>query len=169
MWLTGERRRALLYVVAYAAIGLFWASYWQIILAGAGAAQDKASAMGLASLMAHVVSLVADFSADAPLTMAANIARFIAWQNSALIPLAVAAWPAIREGEGIARAACGRDRADDHRHVHPAALARPWLGYRYLHGLIGVFAYSPVMAGLASAAMNGAGSSWPPQRLSPWL
>ncbi len=157
MWLTGERRRALLYVVAYAAIGLFWASYWQIILAGAGAAQDKASAMGLSSLMAHVVSLVADFSADAPLTMAANIARFIAWQNLALIPLVVAAWPAIRKGEGIARPlAAGIGLT-----IIAMSILLPWQGlgwgYRYLHGLIESFC---LLAGYGWVSVRGDERRW---------
>ena len=152
MWFSGERRRVLVFVLAYAAIGLFWMIYWQFVLAGAGAAQDKASASGIAYIGAKVVELLSKATADAPLTMGANLLRFIAWQNLALIPLATAAWPAIRNGEGIARPlAAGIGLT-----ILAMLVLLPWQGlgwgYRYLHGLIGSFC---LLAGYGWISVGG--------------
>src|SRR6185503_4596412 len=47
LWFSGERWRALVYMAAYSMIGLFWVSYWQIVLAGSGTGGDQASASGM--------------------------------------------------------------------------------------------------------------------------
>lgn len=139
LWLRGERGRALVYVLAYAAIGLFWISYWQLVLAGAGAGQEAASASGGALLVSRLMGFLAKIDSDAPLTMGFNVLRFIAWQNPLLIPLAVAAWPAIRNDEGIARPLF----AGIVLTFLAMLLLLPWQGlgwgYRYWHGVVGSF------------------------------
>ena len=136
-------RRAALYILAYAAIGLFWASYWQLVLPAGGvaaAALDGAQQQGVQRLLSQIAELVTAFSVVGPVVMALNLLRFAAWNHLLLLPLAFLAWPLIRRGEGIAR---------------PLALGivlmltlllvlLPWQGhgwgYRYLHGFLGSFA-----------------------------
>ena len=153
LWLSGRRRRALVYVGAYAAIGLFWASYWQIVLAGAGAG-DRAAESGLAYLFARVSALVAAMGPSSFSTMSFNLLRFAAWNNVVLVPLALLAWPAIRRGDGIARPLA----AGIILTLAAMMILLPWQGlgwgYRYLHGLIGNFC---LLAGYGWLATAGEG------------
>jgi hypothetical protein len=137
LWLSGQRRRALVSVGAYAAIGLFWASYWQLMLAGAGGPGDPAGSTGLHSLFERLTGLLnamepANFS-----IMTFNLLRLVAWNNVVLIPLALLAWPAIRRGEGIARPLAAGILLT----LVVMLILMPWQGlgwgYRYLHGFIG--------------------------------
>jgi hypothetical protein len=153
MWLGGERRRAAVYVAAYAVIGLFWVCYWQILFAGAGAGQQgAAAASGFSYLAGRIAGFLAKLTLDAPLTMGANVLRFVAWQNLALIPLAAAAWPAIRKAEGIARPLL----AGIVLTIAAMLVLLPWQGlgwgYRYLHGLIGNFC---LLAGYGWISVSG--------------
>jgi hypothetical protein len=139
LWLRKERGRALFYVLSYAAISLFWVSYWQLVLSGAGVEKGAASAAGASFLLARIAVLFADLSIDAPLTMGFNLLRFIAWQNPLLIPLAIASWPAIRSDEGIARPLAAGILLT----IAAMLVLIPWQGlgwgYRYMHGMIGSF------------------------------
>jgi hypothetical protein len=152
MWFNGERRRAIVYVAAYAIIGVFWASYWQLVLSTAGDA--TASGAGLSLLLSRVIGLLENVSIEAPLTMGANLLRFAAWQNLALIPLAVAAWLAIRRGEGISRPLAGGIALT----IVAMLVLLPWQGlgwgYRYLHGLIGNFC---LLAGYGWISLGSSG------------
>ena len=69
--------------------------------------------------------------------MIANLLRFVTWQNLALLPLMLFAWPAVRRGEGIA----GPLLAGVVLTIAAMAFLLPYQamgwGYRYLHGLIG--------------------------------
>lgn len=136
LWFSGGRRRAALYVAAYLLIGLFWASYWQIALAGAGAAAEQGPG-GLSYLFARLLAQLAAIDWSALMLTMLNLARFLAWQNILVLPLALLAWPAIRRGEGVARPlAAGIVLA-----VLAMLILLPWQGhgwgYRYLHGLLG--------------------------------
>jgi hypothetical protein len=139
LWLRKERGRALVYGLSYAAIGLFWVSYWQLVLSGAGVENSAASATGASFLAARIAALLGHISIDAPLTMGFNLLRFIAWQNPLLLPLAIMSWPAIRRDEGIARPLA----AGIILTILAMLVLLPWQGlgwgYRYLHGLIGSF------------------------------
>ena len=134
--LRGERGRALLYVLGYGAIGLFWASWWQI-LAAVGGGGGAAGAGELAGLATLGLDLVGRFEPSALLTMGFNLARFVAWQNLLLLPLALLAWPAVRHDEGLARPLAAGILLT---FVAMLALLPSqgfgW-GYRYLHGHIG--------------------------------
>ena len=137
LWLRGERGRAAAYVAAYAAIGLFWASWWQIVLAGAPAAEGAVAQSGIAFLWAKFSALLARVDLDGLLLMAMNLLRFVAWQHLLLVPFALLAWRALRRGEGIARPLAGGVLLT----VATMLVLLPWQGhgwgYRYLHGLIG--------------------------------
>ncbi|MGZ2411721.1 hypothetical protein ACUXST_001118 [Sphingomonas sp. F9_3S_D5_B_2] len=133
----GERKLALLYAAAYAAIILWWAVFPAL------AAPEVASAVQQApstSLMARVTTAFAERRGDTGITMFLNLVRFVAWQNLALIPLLSAAIPLAIRGRGL-----------------PAALLLGiclWLafitvvipfqghgwGFRYLHPYLGSFA-----------------------------
>jgi hypothetical protein len=137
LWLARRWRRALVYTLGYAAIGLFWISYWQILLAGAGVAGDQASATGAAHLVERVITLLGGIDASAFSITAFNLLRFLSWQNLILLPFALLAWPALRRGEGLARPLAAGLLLT----VAAMLVLLPWQGlgwgYRYLHGLVG--------------------------------
>lgn len=148
-------RRAALYLVGYAAIGLFWASYWQIVLAATGMATGGAEGKGLTLLAERVLELLLSVDPlNAFLLMLLNLTRFAAWQHLLLLPLVLLAWPAVRRGDGIARSlAGGIGLMLLTLLILLPAQGYGW-GYRYLHGFLGSFA---LLAGygwtsLASAA-----------------
>lgn len=137
LWTSRQRRRAIAYAIAYAAIGLFWASYWQIVLTGVGAQVAPAESGALASLTDRAFGLIAAMDLTAFSNMSFNLLRFLAWNNIVLVPLALLAWPAIRRSEGIARPLAAGVLLT----VVAMLVLMPWQGlgwgYRYLHGLIG--------------------------------
>lgn len=140
LWLLArsEWRRALLYIGGYAAICLFWLLiYPALLLEQAGAA---AAAPALADHSENeIIGVITRLLGLSPMILMANAARFAAWQNMLLLPLALLSLRLVRRnwaGQGI---------------VHPLLLAcligvvtmgyyqgHGW-GYRYLHGLIGCF------------------------------
>jgi hypothetical protein len=140
MWFSGERRRALAYVGAYAAIGLFWICYWQIALAGLGGGHATPGPGGVGYLVERVRLLLVSINGSAFTLMALNLARMLAWQNLLLVPLALLAWPAIRRGQGIARPLAAGIALT----FVTMLILIPWQGhgwgYRYLHGFLGSFA-----------------------------
>jgi hypothetical protein len=165
LWLDRRWAAALLYSVAYAAIGLFWASWWDIAYALMDF-EGSARQMGAGGLVGRVWALVsARDLADAPL-MARNLARFVAWQN----PLATALFmlggvAAFRAGGAVRALLLG---------ILLTALAvaiilpfqgHGW-GYRYLHGLIGSacliagWTWSRLTAGLAPGERGKAGAAF---------
>lgn len=137
LWLAGERRRALTYVAAYAAIGLFWASYWQIVLVGADLSSGQGSANGIDYLIGRTVDLLWTMELAAFPTMTFNLLRFAAWQNIVLVPLALLAWPALRRGEGISRPLMAGVLLTLVAMLVLMPLQGLGWGYRYVHGLIG--------------------------------
>jgi hypothetical protein len=137
LWFAGQRWRAVAYVAAYAMIGLFWVSYWQIALSTVGAPDAQTSAHGIDNLLSRIVQLLASLDTNALEMMSFNLLRFMAWQNLVLLPLALLAWPVLRRGDGIARPlALGVLLT-----IAAMLVLMPWQGlgwgYRYLHGLIG--------------------------------
>ncbi|HYD12655.1 MAG TPA: hypothetical protein VEC11_07395 [Allosphingosinicella sp.] len=163
LWFAGQRRRALLYLAAYALIGLFWASYWQIVLAGTDAGAGAAGGSGgLSFLIARVLTQLQAIDLAGFGLMALNLARFVSWQNILLLPLALLAWPLIRRGEGVARPLAGGILLT----LLAMAILLPWQGhgwgYRYLHGCIGSFCllagygWKALADGPAAARLRGA-------------
>lgn len=136
LWFARQRLRALVYVGAYAAIGLFWICYWQLILP-AHAAQGDAAGGGLAFLFSRLLSQLTSIDASAIPLMLLNLARLLSWQSLFVLPLLVLAWPAIRRGDGIARPLA----AGVLLLFLAMLILLPWQGhgwgYRYLHGFLG--------------------------------
>jgi len=134
----GEWRTASAYLVSYAIFGLFWISWPHLVAmsAGLGAASGPASGGG-GFVAERVLPLLTSHEPQTiPLTIA-NLLRFATWENLALLPLILFAWPAVRRGEGIAAPLI----AGVVLTVAAMAFLLPYQamgwGYRYLHGLIG--------------------------------
>jgi hypothetical protein len=134
----GEWRTALVYLCCYALFALFWISWPHIVAMTAGVASASGSAQGGGGFIAdRVIPLLLHREPQTIPLMIANLLRFVAWQNLALLPLMLLAWPAIRRGDGIAGAlAAGVLLTIAAMTFLLPYQAMGW-GYRYLHGLIG--------------------------------
>ena len=119
-------------------IGVFWASYRELVLAGIDhGTGGNAAHLGIAGLVAQIAELLGRFDSDGIALMTANLLRFAAWQHLLLLPLAGAAFGAIRRGDGIARPLAGGVLLT----LAATFVLMPYQGhgwgYRYLHGLLG--------------------------------
>jgi hypothetical protein len=134
----GEWRTALAYAGCYAVFGLFWISYPHLVAISAGLDSQAGPAAGTGAFIAdRILPLLTVREPQTIPLMEANLLRFVAWQNLALVPLMMLAWPAVRQNEGIARPlAVGIALT-----LAAMAFLMPYQaigwGYRYLHGLIG--------------------------------
>jgi hypothetical protein len=136
-----ERRWRLgaLYVVAYAAICAFWASYWPMLFAVVGSGAPVAAMVGPppASLAARVLEMLGDFSPDAFGTMDSNLIRFFTWQNLLTVPLAlIGGAAAMRAGGTMRSLALGFILTTAVVFLVMPYQGHGW-GYRYWHGLLG--------------------------------
>jgi hypothetical protein len=130
-------RLAAFYVASYAAIGVFWIVYWQLLLASHGIAIEAASSMGVSFFIERVASMLAYFSLSGPETMVQNLLRFAAWQHPlmlvALVPGMALGWQA----GGVLRSLTGGIVLT----LLAMLILLPYQdigwGYRYVHGLIG--------------------------------
>jgi hypothetical protein len=137
LWASGRRPLALTYGVSYAAICLFWISYWQIVLAWQGMSPQDSGDAGPLYFMVRVVSLLASFHWTGVGLMLKNVLRFVDWQNPMLLPLSFLAYRSIRDGSGIARElTTGVILTLAAMFILMPDQGVGW-GYRYLHGLIG--------------------------------
>ncbi|HET8611780.1 MAG TPA: hypothetical protein VFL92_03335 [Sphingomonas sp.] len=158
-WLRGDRRLAILYAIAYAAILLFWIGAYPVILsrllspphaavashalhavhAGAPHRADTIDHTILRSLKSAYLYASIKVGRLAQLDPLLNLSRFAAWQNLLMLPLAIAgmrlvpaAW---RDRESLAfplTVTCLIGLATMIYQAHG------W-GYRYLHGDLGGF------------------------------
>jgi len=131
--------RAVVYGLGYAAIGIFWISYWSIAFALSGIAGNGGGAAisGVAQLALVAATLVKGFGLASVVMMFVNVLRLVAWQHILIVPLAVLAWPAIRRAEGSARPLAGGILLT----LIAMFVLMPnqgygW-GYRYEHGMLG--------------------------------
>lgn len=137
MLLDRRWRFAALYVCSYAAIGVFWIAYWQLLLIAHGIASEGAGAVGTSFFIARVAQMLGDFSRSGPETMLQNVLRFAAWQHPLmlvlLVPGSVCAWKA----RGIFRSLAAGIALT----LIAMLILLPYQdigwGYRYVHGLIG--------------------------------
>ncbi len=128
----------LAYVIAYLAIGLFWAMFTKFtIYAQAGEAIHELG--GVSRYIERALRLLDAFTIGSVPLMAANTVRFFAWQNLLLLPLLLAAFMAVRRSKDLLQYAMFGAFV-----VTPAAMmiltafqGHGW-GYRYMHGLIGL-------------------------------
>lgn len=139
LWFERRRKLAAYYTVVYAAIGLFWISYWSLVLGAASPQIGQSADVGLSFLVHRFVHLI-DLSPAAIGFMILNLYRFLAWQNPLTIPLAIFGllcfrnWkdPLVHLAIGIALT------------LLAVTMLMPFQGhgwgYRYLHGLLGSFA-----------------------------
>ncbi len=139
LWRPGSRGRAIAYLVAYAAIGLFWSSYGHVALGSASMSPAPGAGSGPGQLAAQALELLASVRTTNVVTMVLNLLRFLSWQNVMLLPLAALGWAAARRSGGIAwPLATGIALT-----TAAMLLLLPWQGhgwgYRYWHGLIGSF------------------------------
>jgi hypothetical protein len=163
LWASGRRPLALTYVVSYAAICLFWISYWQIVLEWQGMSPQDSGDAGPLYFMARVVSLLASFRWTGVGLMLTNVLRFVDWQNPMLLPLSFLAYRSIRDGSRIARElTTGVILTLAAMFILMPDQGLGW-GYRYLHGLIGSLS---LLAGYgwialsARATRNEMATSW---------
>jgi hypothetical protein len=137
LWQSKRHSLALVYVASYAAIALFWVDYWNLVLTAQGVAPQNLNNTGLAFFIVRAFVFANNLQwAGLDLTLK-NVLRLVAWQNPAIIPLALLAYPAIRTGSGIARELMiGLLLTLIVMFVLTPFQGHGW-GYRYLHGLIG--------------------------------
>lgn len=137
--LLADRRWKLggVYIACYAAIGLFWILYWQILLASADIAPQAATAMGGSYLASRITSLLSYFSPYGLETMVQNLLRFAAWQNPMMLVLLVPGFAAAWRLGGTLRSLAGGIVLT----LAAMFVLLPYQdlgwGYRYVHGLIG--------------------------------
>lgn len=152
LWLGRRWGRASFHTLAYAAIGLFWISYWRLFLPGGPAAAAGGGEDGLAIWIARFELITKNFSVDSLGLMAMNLFRFLTWQNPAAILLALCGlWPALRR-PGPPRALIGGIALT----IVAITLMMPFQGhgwgYRYLHGFLGSVA---LLGGLGWISLTG--------------
>lgn len=126
-----------LYVSSYAAIGVFWIVYWQLLLAAHGIAAEAANSMGISFFIARVEHMLADFSVSGPETMVQNLLRFAAWQHPLMLVLLVPGLALGWRAGGMFRSLA----AGIVLTLLAVLILLPYQdigwGYRYVHGLIG--------------------------------
>jgi len=134
----GQWRTAAIYVVSYAAFGLFWISYPHLVAISAGIDGPSTPGSGIGTFIAdRVIPLLLHRDPETLPFTAANLIRFISWQNLALLPLMVVGMRAVRRDEGMARPlAYGILLTIVAMTILLPYQGHGW-GYRYLHGLIG--------------------------------
>jgi len=137
LWLSRRRSLALVYIMSYAIICLFWVSYWKIILILQGISPEASDSAGPLYFVLRATVLLLDFQWLGADLMLKNILRFVSWNNPALLPLAILAYSAIRKCSVIApELIAGILLTLIVMFILLPYQGHGW-GYRYLHGLIG--------------------------------
>lgn len=130
-------RIAVVYAVAYAAIGLFWFAWPNIVVDLAGGPLAGISSTGdRLGYVDRIAALLHDFGPVSLWLMAMNIVRFLAWQHLLFVPL-VAAGATLAWRQPLVRPLV----AGILLHLLLVGLLLAYQGhgwgYRYLHGVIG--------------------------------
>ena len=137
LWLQRRWGLAAWYTATYAAIGLFWISYWNIALDAGGAAADSAAAVGIGHFAQRVADLLAEADAAGLVFMTRNLFRFVAWQNPLTLPLLAVGLAGLPRLPFPLRPLAGGILLT----LAMMTLLLPFQGhgwgYRYLHGLLG--------------------------------
>lgn len=137
LWFDRRWKLALCYTLAYAAIGLFWLSYWNLLFAAAGIIQSADAE--LSSLPQRIAKLI-DIGPGTIGFMVLNLYRFIAWLSPLLVPLAIVGVACPRPWKApLTQLAMGIALTVLAVTVLMPFQGHGW-GYRYLHGLLGSFA-----------------------------
>jgi hypothetical protein len=138
VWLAWRRqwRTLAVYGLGYAAIGLDW---WKLYPALVAQSSGVPLQYHLGDIWTYIGKKLSRLFAHSPLVWLDSLARFAAWQNLLLLPLAAAAIPLLRTRQG-------RDLGVLLPLFGVCLLGLllmveqgPGWGYRYLHGQIGAF------------------------------
>jgi len=104
LWLDRRWGAAVAHTLAYALIGLFWISYWSLVLKGLEVPAQSAAAVGGGWWLERVQQLLANVQWRAIGIMVDELLRFMTWQNIVAVPLAVLASAAAVRAGGVLRA-----------------------------------------------------------------
>ena len=130
-------RLSALYVTSYAAIGVFWIVYWQLLLVSHGIPAPADHPVGASFFIERVAGMLRDFSVSGPETMLQNLLRFAAWQNPLLLALLVPGMILGWRSGGVLRCLT----AGIVLTLAAMLILLPYQdigwGYRYVHGVIG--------------------------------
>ncbi len=146
------------YLIAYAAIGVFWLMYSRVPQAASGfvpAAADRVAGAGY--IGAALAGTIGKFGPGYLVTSAANILRFFAWQHLLLLPLMIVGIGAVRRSrDPLAWAIIGAFVLT----LAAKIMLRPYQGhgwgFRYMHGVIGAAA---LIAGYGWASLKERGAA----------
>jgi hypothetical protein len=130
-------RLGAVYVASYAAIGVFWILYWQLLLAVHGITGEAGSAVGLSFFVERVAQMLRDASVSALETMVQNVLRFTAWEHPLMLVLLIPGMLLSWRTGGVLRCLAGGILLT----LLAMLILLPYQdigwGYRYVHGLIG--------------------------------
>ena len=126
-----------LYIVAYAAICLFWVEYWPIATGLSGVSTDDTGSTGLDLFSDRIDDVIDALSYENIGVMGQMLVRFATWQNLLLAPLALIGAVMTIWRRGPARPlVLGVIITLIVMGVATPTQTHGW-GYRYLHGLLG--------------------------------
>jgi hypothetical protein len=137
LWLTKRWRRAAVFTLAYAAIGLFWIAYWALLYKGIGIPPAQAEAVGGGWFVERILTQLRKVDAANLFLMAESLVRFISWQNIVVPGLALIGGVAVWRKPGPLRAMGLAILATVMAMLILVPTQTHGWGYRYLHGLIG--------------------------------
>jgi len=154
-----------LYIVAYAAICLFWLEWWPIATGLAGVSTDDTGSTGADFFMDRIDGVLDAMGYDNIGVMGQSLMRFVTWQNLLLAPLAlIGAIMSIWNRGPVRALVLGVLLTLLLMGVVTPTQTHGW-GYRYMHGLLGsacltaAWAWSKLtdsLAGERRAAAKGA-------------
>jgi hypothetical protein len=139
LWLGRQWRRASVLTAALVVVTLFWLSYWRITV-GLTAAVPGAPSPANVSVVTRAIELLVDFKFSDLGLFAANLLRFLAWQNLITVPLALIGVRDALERNGPLRAMAVAVCIAPIVFIALIPTQTHGWGYRYLHGYLGCFA-----------------------------
>jgi len=126
-----------LYIVAYAAICLFWVEYWPIATGLSGVSTDDTGSTGLDFFSDRIDDIVDALSYQNIGVMGEMLVRFATWQNFLVAPLALIGAVMTLWRRGPARPlVLGVIMTLVVMGIATPTQTHGW-GYRYMHGLLG--------------------------------
>ena len=154
-----------LYIVAFAAIGLFWLEYWPFATGLSGVSTEDTGSTGADFFIDRINDVLGGVGYDNLGAMGESLMRFVTWQSLLTAPLAlIGAVMAIRTRGPVRALVLGVALTLVVMGVATPSQTHGW-GYRYMHGLLGsvcltaAWAWSRLAGDLPAqrrAAANGA-------------
>jgi hypothetical protein len=135
-----------LYVVAYAAIGLFWLEWWPIATGLSGVSAGDTGSTGADFFMDRIDDVLDSAGYDNLGVMGEMLMRFVTWQNFLIAPLAlIGAAMAIWNRGPVRALVLGVALTLIVMGIATPTQTHGW-GYRYMHGLLGSVCLSAAWA-----------------------